>query len=85
MVQANYNSAVATFCNNIANGLPIQVNDRNVRLDLVYIDDLMEEMFRALDGKEHRVKTASYVPEVHQLRWVRLSICYTSSETAGKP
>ena len=63
----NYNSAVATFCNNIANGLPIQVNDRNVRLDLVYIDDLMEEMFRALDGKEHRDENGyGYVPEVHQ-------------------
>jgi len=50
----NYNSAVATFCNNIANDLPIQVNDRAVQLELLYIDDLMEEMLDALEGKEHR-------------------------------
>lgn len=49
----NYNSAVATFCNNIANDLPIQVNDRNAELELLYIDDLMEEMMAALSGKEH--------------------------------
>ena len=50
----NYNSAVATFCNNIANGLPIQVNDRNVLLELLYIDDLVDEMLDAMEGKEHR-------------------------------
>ena len=50
----NYNSAVATFCNNIANGLPIRVNDPTVELELVYIDDLVEEMILALQGKEHR-------------------------------
>ena len=50
----NYNSAVATFCNNIANGLPIQVNDRSTELELVYIDDLVDEMVAALAGKEHR-------------------------------
>lgn len=49
----NYNSAVATFCNNIANGLPIQVNDPSVELELLYIDDLVEEMILALQGKEH--------------------------------
>lgn len=49
----NYNSAVATFCNNIANELPIQVNDRSVELELLYIDDLVEEMILALQGKEH--------------------------------
>ena len=49
----NYNSAVATFCNNIANDLPIQVNDRNTELELLYIDDLVEEMLDALEGKEH--------------------------------
>lgn len=49
----NYNSAVATFCNNIANDLPIQVNDRNTKLKLLYIDDLVEEMLDALEGKEH--------------------------------
>ena len=49
----NYNSAVATFCNNIANDLPITVNDPSVELELLYIDDLVEEMFDALEGKEH--------------------------------
>ena len=49
----NYNSVVATFCNNIANDLPIQVNDRSTELELLYIDDLIEEMFDALEGKEH--------------------------------
>lgn len=49
----NYNSAVATFCNNIANDLPIQVNDRNTELELLYIDDLIEEMMLALSGCEH--------------------------------
>ena len=50
----NYNSAVATFCNNIANDLPIQVNDRSTELELLYIDDLVEEMIVALKGEEHR-------------------------------
>jgi UDP-2-acetamido-2,6-beta-L-arabino-hexul-4-ose reductase len=50
----NYNSAVATFCNNIANDLPIQVNDPSVELELLYIDDLVDEMLDALEGKEHR-------------------------------
>lgn len=49
----NYNSAVATFCNNIANDLPIQVNDPNVDMELLYIDDLVEEMICALKGEEH--------------------------------
>ena len=50
----NYNSAVATFCNNIANDLPIQVNDRTVEMELLYIDDLVDEMLAALNGNEHR-------------------------------
>lgn len=50
----NYNSVVATFCNNIANGLPIQVNDRSAKLEMLYIDDLVEEMIAALTGQEHR-------------------------------
>lgn len=49
----NYNSAVATFCHNYANDLPIQVNDPAVELELLYIDDLIEEMMDALEGKEH--------------------------------
>jgi len=50
----NYNSAVATFCNNIANDLPIVVNDRSTELELLYIDDLVGEMLLSLEGKEHR-------------------------------
>ena len=50
----NYNSAVATFCNNIANDLPIQVNDRSVEMELLYIDDLVDEMIAALQGNEQR-------------------------------
>ncbi len=49
----NYNSAVATFCNNLANDLPIQVNDPNVDMELIYIDDLVDEMFLALEGRAH--------------------------------
>lgn len=49
----NYNSAVATFCNNIANDLPITVNDPSVELELLYIDDLVDEMIHALKGEEH--------------------------------
>ncbi len=50
----NYNSAVATFCNNIANDLPIQVNDRAIELTLLYIDDLVDEMFNILKGQANR-------------------------------
>lgn len=50
----NYNSAVATFCNNTANDLPITVNDRNIELELLYIDDLVAEMLDALENNEHR-------------------------------
>ena len=50
----NYNSAVATFCYNYAHDLPITVNDSSVELELLYIDDLVQEMLRALEGKEHR-------------------------------
>ena len=58
----NYNSAVATFCNNIANDLPIQVNDRNAQLELLYIDDLIDEMLDALEGKEHRCSYNELTP-----------------------
>ncbi len=75
----NYNSAVATFCNNIANDLPIQVNDRAIELQLLYIDDLVDEMFGNLKGEAHRceydgletVDTADgkfcYCPIVHKV------------------
>ena len=62
----NYNSAVATFCNNIANDLPIQVNDRNTQLELVYIDDIVDEMFNCLEGKEHRDGDFCFVETTHK-------------------
>lgn len=52
----NYNSAVATFCYNTANDLPITINDRATELELLYIDDLVTEMLDALEGKEHRAE-----------------------------
>lgn len=52
-VRPNYNSAVGTFCNNIANDLPIMVNDPTVELEMLFIDDMLEEMYDALEGKEH--------------------------------
>lgn len=76
----NYNSAVATFCNNIANDLPITVNDPTVELELLYIDDLVDEMLLALSAKEHRcefdgIKTVicedgkfSAVPTTHKVK-----------------
>ena len=75
----NYNSAVATFCNNIANDLPIQVNDRSTQLELLYIDDLIEEMLDAIEGKPHRCEYDKlnpvanetgkfcYVPNTHKV------------------
>lgn len=75
----NYNSAVATFCNNIANDLPIQVNDRSTELELLYIDDLVEEMLAALNNDEHYCEFEGvtaigqadgrycYVPETHHV------------------
>jgi UDP-2-acetamido-2,6-beta-L-arabino-hexul-4-ose reductase len=64
----NYNSAVATFCNNIANNLPIQVNDPNVTLRLCYIDDVVDELITALTGDEHREGKYCYVPVVHEVK-----------------
>ena len=61
----NYNSAVATFCNNIANDLPIKVNDPNHEMKLVYIDDVVEELLQALNGNENSVQGFCEVPVVH--------------------
>ena len=58
----NYNSAVATFCHNIARDLPIQVNDPATELELLYIDDLVEELLDALEGKEHRCEYEGLSP-----------------------
>ena len=63
----NYNSAVATFCNNIAHDLPITVNDPSVVMNLVYIDDVVAELVSALKGEEHREGDYCYVPVVHTI------------------
>ncbi len=52
--RSNYNSVIATFCSNIANDMPIKINDESTELELVYIDDLIEEMLAAINGNEHR-------------------------------
>ena len=63
----NYNSAVATFCNNIANNLPIQVNDRNTELELLYIDDLIEEMLNVLsDINKFDTSKVLYVSKIYK-------------------
>lgn len=58
----NYNSAIATFCNNIAHDLPIQVNDPSVLMNLVYIDDVVEELINSLNGNENRTSEFCEVP-----------------------
>ena len=63
----NYNSVIATFCNNIANDLPIKVNDASILLTLVYIDDLVCEILDAIEGKEHRNGDFCYVPITHKI------------------
>ena len=63
----NYNSAVATFCNNIAHDLPIRVNDPSVVMHLVYIDDVVDELISALSGMEHRNGDYCEVPVVHTI------------------
>ncbi len=80
----NYNSAVATFCHNIAHELPIQVNDPSVELELLYIDDLITEMLDALEGREHHcefegldvIPTATgrycYCPVTHKITLGRI-------------
>ena len=62
----NYNSAVATFCYNRAHDLPITVNDRETMMNLVYIDDVVDELIRALTGDENRVGDFCSVPVVHK-------------------
>lgn len=61
----NYNSVIATFCHNIANGLPIQVNDPNAQFRFAYVDDVVAELIAALQGKEHRSGECCYVPVAH--------------------
>lgn len=63
----NYNSAVATFCHNIAHDVSIQVNDPSVVMNLVYIDDVVNELINALDGKENKVGEFCEVPVLHTI------------------
>lgn len=63
----NYNSAVATFCNNIAHDLPIQVNDPKAIINLIYIDDVVNELINAIENKESKVKQFCQVPIVHMV------------------
>lgn len=63
----NYNSAVATFCHNVARGLPITVNDPSVTLRLVYIDDVVEEFLRAMEGQPHQEGEWCAVQPVHEV------------------
>lgn len=64
----NYNSAVATFCHNIARDLPITVNDSEVVLNLVYIDDVISELIACIDGEEHIRDGFGYVPCVYEVK-----------------
>lgn len=61
----NYNSAVATFCHNIAHNLPIQVNEPAAVMNLVYVDDVVDELIAAINGKEHRDGSYCIVPTLH--------------------
>ncbi|PWU67170.1 capsular polysaccharide biosynthesis protein CapF [Gracilibacillus dipsosauri] len=64
----NYNSAVATFCHNIANNLPINVNDPNVIMNLVYIDDVINELINALEGKANKIDKFCEIPTAHKIK-----------------
>lgn len=64
----NYNSVIATFCNNIANNLPIQVNDPNVLLSLVYIDDVVNEFINAMNGKASYNQLFCFVKEIYNIQ-----------------
>jgi len=64
----NYNSVVATFCHNIANGLPIKVNDPSVMLNMVYIDDVVDSLIGCLAGHEYKEGKYCYVPNVYKVR-----------------
>jgi UDP-2-acetamido-2,6-beta-L-arabino-hexul-4-ose reductase len=78
----NYNSAVATFCHNISHNLPITINDRSVDMNLVYIDDVVEELIHALHGNENKVGDYCEVPVVHAITLgeiVELIVSFKSS------
>lgn len=84
-VRPNYNSAVGTFCNNIANDLPITVNDPSVELEMLFIDDLIDEMYDAMEGKPHRAEYPATDEVVDEIKYDGLTphpvengrYCYT--------
>lgn len=78
----NYNSVIATFCHNIANDLPINVNDPNSEMKLVYIDDLVNELIGSIEGKEHNDGNFCFVPIVHEVKLGELvDILYSFKKT----
>ena len=86
----NYNSAIATFCNNIANDLPIQVNDRSVEMELLYIDDLVDEMIGALKAKPTTALMTGSIPYRQIIRMIRAIrvlkiICTATAQSSTKP
>lgn len=68
-VRPNYNSAVGTFCNNIANDLPITLNDPNVELEMLFIDDLIDEMYDAIEGRPHRAEYPATDEVVDEIKY----------------
>lgn len=81
----NYNSAVATFCNNIANDLPIQVNDPNVDMHLVYIDDVVAQFICALNGKANKEGEFCAIPVVHEVKLGHIAdLLYSFRESRTK-
>jgi len=80
----NYNSAVATFCHNIANDLPIQVNNRSANMTLVYIDDVVKELISALEGNPNRVGEFCMVPIEHKITLGEIvDLIYSFKESRG--
>lgn len=78
----DYNSVIATFCNNIARGLPIQVNDPEVVMNLVYIDDLVDELIRAMEGNGNKANNYCEVPLVYTVTLGRiLDLIYSFKNT----
>lgn len=76
----NYNSVVATFCHNIANGLPIQVNNHEIELELLYIDDLIDGMLDVLEGKAHHCEYEGMVPvDEPEGRYCYISVTYKAT------
>ena len=78
----NYNSAVATFCHNIAHHMEITINDPNVDMKLTYIDDVVAEFIRALEGQENRKDGYCYVPVVHEIKLGKIAeLLYSFQES----